>query len=374
MAGKRIKAKQMLVKGKNFSLDNIKSILLIQLGDIGDVVLTTPTIRALKENNPSGEIFVLLRSFAMELLEGCPWVDGVISLNKEERKFREKMAYQKDFLSGLRSKKFELAIDLRAGIRGAFLSYISGARLRVGRYRGDGKLWRNRLFTHLIKPENELHQYSALHSLNILAPFKLKIKNTFPELNVTKQRERSAADILRKEKVTFDRQIIALHPFSRWRYKEWSIKNYIKLINYIGSKYKVSLLITGSIDERDRASKIANSCKINVHNLAGKTSLGELAAILKKCSLLIGIDSASMHIAAAVGTPTITIFGPSSPVNWAPRGRQHKIITKDFPCVPCRQKGCNNSEVSRCLDELSVEEVIPVVENKVLEIKTSINQ
>ena len=242
-ARKKIKAKQMLVKGKNFSLYNIKSILLIQLGDIGDVVLTTPTIRALKENNPSGEIFVLLRSFAMELLEGCPWVDGVISLNKEERKFREKMAYQKDFLSGLRSKKFELAIDLRAGIRGAFLSYISGARLRVGRYRGDGKLWRNRLFTHLIKPENELHQYSALHSLNILAPFKLKIKNTFPELNVTKQRERSAADILRKEKVTFDRQIIALHPFSRWRYKEWSIRNYIKLINYIGSKYKVSLLI-----------------------------------------------------------------------------------------------------------------------------------
>jgi len=373
-ARKKIKAKQMLVKGKNFSLYNIKSILLIQLGDIGDVVLTIPTIRALKENYPSAEIFVLLRKFAIELLEGCPWVDGVISLNKEKRKFREKMAYQKDFLLGLRRKRFELAIDLRAGTRGAFLSYISGARLRVGRYRGDGKLWRNRLFTHLIKPENELHQYSALHSLNILAPFKLKIKNIFPELNVTKQRERSAADILRKEKVTFDRQIIALHPFSRWRYKEWPIRNYIKLINYIGSKYRVTILITGSVDERNRASKIAKGSKIDVHNLAGKTSLGELAAILKRCSLLIGIDSASMHIAAAVCTPTVTIFGPSSPVNWAPQGKHHSIIYKDLPCVPCRQKGCNNSEVSRCLDELGVEEVIPIVENKVLEIKTPINQ
>ncbi len=358
----------MLVKGKNLPLNGIKKILLIQLGDIGDVVLTTPTIRALKKNNPSGEIFVLLRSFATELLEGCPWVDGVISLNKEKRKFREKMTYQKDFLSGLRRKRFELAIDLRAGTRGAFLSYISGARLRVGRYRGDGKLWRNRLFTHLIKPENELQQYSALHNLNILAPFNLTIEDTSPELSVTKEREIGAENILRKEQVPSDKPIIALHPFSRWRYKEWSIRNYIKLINYIGSKYKVSILITGSIDERDRASKIAKSCKIDVHNLAGKTSLGELAAILKKCSLLIGIDSASMHIAAAVGTPTITIFGPSSPVNWAPRGRQHKIITKNLPCVPCRQKGCNNSEVSRCLEELSVDEVIPVIDDKLMEI------
>jgi len=363
----------MLVKGKNLSLDDIKRILLIQLGDIGDVVLTTPTIRALRENHPSGEIFVLLRRFASELLEGCPWVDGVISVDNEKRKLREQIAYQKDLLSGLRRKGFELAIDLRAGTRGAFLSFLSGARLRVGRYRGDGRLWRNRLFTHLIRPENELSQYSALHSLNILAPFELRIKDTSPELIIAEERERSAADILRKEKVPPDRPMIALHPFSRWGYKEWPIRNYIRLINHIGSRYKVSIVITGSVDERGRISEIAERSRIDVHNLAGKTSLGELAAILKKCSLLIGIDSAPMHVAAAVGTPTVTIFGPSSPINWAPQGRDHYVICKDLPCVPCRQKGCNNSEVSRCLDELSVEEVIPIVDTKVLEIETTIN-
>jgi len=364
----------MLVKGKNLSLDGIKRILLIQLGDIGDVVLTTSTIRALKENHPSGAIFVLLRRFAMELLEGCPWVDGVISLNKENREFREEIAYQKDFLLGLRRKRFELAIDLRAGTRGAFLSCLSGARLRVGRYRGDGKLWRNRLFTHLIRPENELLQYSALHSLNILAPFELKIRNTSPELIVTGEKERSAANILRREKVSPDKLKIALHPFSRWRYKEWPIRNYIKLINYMGSKHRVSIVITGSIEERNRVAEISKRSKIDVHNLAGKTSLGELAAVLKKCSLLIGIDSAPMHIAAAVGTPTVTIFGPSSPTNWAPQGKHHSVIYKNLPCVPCRQKGCNNNEVSRCLNELSVEEVIPVVDTKVLEVKITINK
>lgn len=362
----------MLIKGKNFSLDGIKMILLIQLGDIGDVVLTTPTIKALKENNPSGEIFVLLRENAGGLIEDCPWVDGVVLVSKDKRKVREEIVYQKDFLLELRKKRFDLAIDLRTGTRGAILSFLSGARLRLGRYADDGRLWRNRLFTHLIRPENELNQYSALHSLNILAPLELRIKNTSPELIVTKEKETSAANILKKEKVPPDKPIIALHPFSRWRYKEWPIRNYVKLINHISSRYRVSIVITGSTDEKGRVDEIFKKSKIDVYNLAGKTSIGELAGVLKKCNLLIGIDSAPMHIAAAVGTPTITIFGPSSPITWAPRGKQHYLIYKDMPCVPCRQKGCNNSEVSRCLDELSAEEVIPVVDNKVLEIESTI--
>ena len=362
----------MLVKGKGLSLDRIKRILLIQLGDIGDVVLTTPTIKALKENHPSGEIFVLIRDYAFELIEGCPWVDGVISVEKDKRKLRDEIVYQKDLLLGVRRKRFELAIDLRAGTRGAIVSFLSGARLRIGRYRGDGKLWRNRLFTHLIRPENELSQYSTLHSLNILDPFNLRIKDTSPELTVTEEKERSAANILRRQKVPIDKPIIALHPFSRWRYKEWPIRNYIKLIDRIGSRYGVSILMTGSDDERHRAAEIVKRSQIDVYSLAGKTSIGELAAVLKRCSLLIGIDSAPVHIAAAVGIPTVTIFGPSSPVNWAPRGKGHSVIYKDLPCVPCKEKGCNNSEVSRCLNELSVEEVVPVVDKKLLKIESMI--
>lgn len=371
---KGAKLKIMLVKGKNLSLEDIKRILLIQLGDIGDVVLTTPAIRTLKENHPSGEIFVLLRSHASQLLEGHPLIGGLFLLNKEKRGFAEEIAYQKDFLSGLRRKRFGLSIDLRADTRGAFISFLSGARVRIGRYRGDGRLWRNRLFTHLLRPENELNQYSAMHSLNMLAPFDVKIKNIHPELIVTYEQERRAEDILRKEQLSFDRPIVALHPFSRWRYKEWSIKKYAKLINHVCSRHKVSVLVTGSIEERDRVSEIVRMSRSDVYNLAGKTSLGEFAAILKKCSLLIGIDSAPMHIAAAVGTPTVILFGPSSPVNWAPQGKHHSVISKDLPCVPCRQKGCNNSEVSRCLDELSPDEVIPIVDAKVFQIKTTFNQ
>jgi len=99
-----------------------------------------------------------------------------------------------------------------------------------------------------------------------------------------------------------------------------------------------------------------------------------VAGVLKKCGLVIGIDSAAIHIAAAVGTPTVSIFGPSAPVNWAPRGEQHEVIFKDLPCVPCRQKGCNHSGVSRCLEELSIDELIPVVDANIRQMETPSKQ
>ncbi|MBW2338973.1 MAG: glycosyltransferase family 9 protein [Deltaproteobacteria bacterium] len=358
----------MLVKGRAFSPEGITRILLIQLGDVGDLVLTTPTMKTLRENCPRSEIFVFVREHTRELAEGCPWVDGVISVNKGNRNLREEIAYQRDFLAALRRKRFQLTIDLRAGTRGAIVSYLSGAKVRIGRYSDDGTLWRNRLFTHLIRPENELEQYSSLHSLNILAPLELEVKDTSLALVVTPEKEKSALEILRREKVPSDKPILALHPFSRWRYKEWLTENYIRLINHIGSRYPVAIIVTGAPEERDRVSEIVSGSSADAYNFAGKTSLVELPAVLKKCSLLIGIDSAAMHIAAAVGIPTITIFGPSSPVSWAPRGKKHRIIQKDLLCVPCRQKGCNNSEVSRCLDELEPEEVIPLVEDQLNEI------
>jgi predicted lipopolysaccharide heptosyltransferase III len=358
----------MLVKGEQVSLNGIERLLLIQLGDIGDVVLTTPTIKAIRESHPSSTLYVAVREHARELLEGGPWVDGVISVERMKGTLLERFSYQRKFFQALRGRRFQTAIDLRTGTRGAILSYASGALLRIGRYSDNNRLWRNRLFTHLVKPENEMEQYSSLHSLNIVAPFKVAALDTDPELTVTKEREKRVERILREEGLTPDRPIVALHPFSRWGYKEWPIEKCAVLINHIGSRYPVNIAITGSADERGRAADLVKEARVEVYNLAGRTTIGDLAGVLKKCGVLIGIDSAALHIAAAVGTPTVAIFGPSAPVNWAPRGKQHEVVRKDLPCVPCRRKGCNNSGVSRCLQELEVGEVMEVADKKITEI------
>jgi predicted lipopolysaccharide heptosyltransferase III len=361
----------MLVKGHPEIPKKIPKILLFQLGDLGDVVLTMPTIRALRENFPESRLYVAVREKARGLLEDCPWIEEIIYINKDRRSLLKGIAFQKAFLAGLRKKHILLSIELRTGTRGAILSYLSGATYRIGRYTQDGKLWRNKLFTHLVQPANELSQYCAEHGLNILAPFGVQTDHRSPQLFVSSETAQRASAILEQEKVPSHRPIVAVQPFSLWRYKEWATANYAKLIGWIGARFSFSVILLGSADERERADEIVKTSGSHVYNLAGKTPLGELAAILRACCLFIGGDSAGIHIAAAVGTPTVSLFGPSAPESWAPRGEQHRAIQKNWPCVPCRQKGCKNSERSLCLEELKLADVRAVVEEHILRLMYS---
>jgi heptosyltransferase-3 len=356
----------MLVKGKT-PLPRIKgAILLIQLGDIGDVVLTMPTIKALRENFPENNITVCVREKARELIEDCPWVNGVISVEKQKRNLKEEFIWQKNFITALWKHPFDLVFELRTGTRGAIIAFFSGASNRIGRFAEDGRLWRNRVFTHLVWPQNEIEEYVAEHSLNILAPFNLNTTNRSPFLFVPLHRKEKGCAILRNENIPIKKPIIALHPFSLWRYKEWKIDQCVRLIEHIGNTYPFAIIVTGAEEEHERAGELVAKSKIKVYNLAGKTTIGVLPAVLQACRLFIGVDTAALHIAAAVGTPTIGIFGPSSPINWAPRGDHHIVVSKDRPCVPCRQKGCQNSEISQCLEELTFAEIKEKVDQHIM--------
>ena len=361
----------MLVKGKNLSLDRIKRILLIQLGDIGDVVLSFPSIRALRENFPRSNVIVAVREKARELIEDCPWATEVISVNKDQRRLAQEIAYQKNFFIALRKFHFDLAIDLRTDTRGAVLAFLSGARQRIGFYARDKKLWRNRLFTHLAFLEGQPGQHIGEYYLSLLVAYNLKTENIYPELHVPVEKQQNGRALFRKEKIPLDRPVIAVQPFSLWPYKEWGLEKYIQLINWIGSEYKLPVIITGSPDERERADEMIRMCGKNVYNIVGKTSIGVFAAVLKACVLFIGGDSAGMHISSAVGTPTVSIFGPASSIAWAPRGKQHFVVHKKLSCVPCDQKGCQGNGISHCLEELTVDELMPVVKRQIANIVES---
>lgn len=355
----------MRVKGNDIFRENIRNILLIQLGDIGDVALSFPAIRALHEKFPQANVIVAVREKAKELIEDCRWATDVISINEEKRTWIEELWYQKKFFSRLRRFHFDLAIDIKPGDRGAILAFLSGAPQRVSFYADDGKLWRNRVFTHLATDEPEPGRHMAQYYLGFLEAYNIKTDHIRPEHDISEYRHQEAKALLKNEGVPSDRPIIAAQPFSLWKYKEWGVDKYIQLINWLISEYDVSVIITGSMDERERADEIINECPQNTFNLAGKTSIGTLAAVFKTCRLFIGVDSAGVHIAAAVGLPTVCIFGPSSYIDWAPRGQHHRIVYKDLPCVPCHKKGCNGSEYSYCLEELTLEEVRVVVKHQI---------
>lgn len=346
-----------LVKGSKDINHYRGDILLIQLGDIGDVVLTMPLIRAIKDNYPNNKLMVCVREKALGLVEDSPWIDGVLSVNKQKRTFSEQIKYQWQFIRSLRKCSFDLAIDLRAGTRGAFIAFISGASCRIGRFTGDGLLWRNKLFNHLVVPKDEWAHYEAENNLRFLSCFNLHLEKTQPVLFVSSERGKKAAALLEEEKVPEGHFLIALHPFSLWGYKELRQQLCIDIIEYIQNKYAATVVMTGSDDERKRADEVVAACRSKVFNLCGRTSIGDLPGIFKNCRLFIGVDSAALHIAAAVGVPTIGIFGPSSPVSWAPWGEKHCVVSKKLDCLPCREKGCQNSGKSRCIDELSFSEI-----------------
>ncbi|HOK07945.1 MAG TPA: glycosyltransferase family 9 protein [Syntrophales bacterium] len=349
---------------------HVGSVLLIQLGDIGDVVLTLPAVAVVRRCFPVAKMIVAVREKARDLLEGHPWIDAVVGVETGKRNLHEALLHQWRFFSRLRSYRFDLAFDFRTGTRGALMALLSGARERVGFHERGSPPWRRLCFHRLYRREYQLGEPVAVFYASLLACHGLTIADEDLKvwLPVSPEREEKVDILLRNLGAAPKEPLAALQPCSLWRYKEWDIRRYTALMERLRARQPWTFVLTGSPEERERIAALQRQCLLPenvVINLAGKTDIGDLPALFRRCALFIGPDSAGLHIAAAVGTPTVGIFGPSSPASWAPRGERHAVAAKDFPCVPCRRKGCDDEGgVSKCLEELTVDEVWSVVERQ----------
>ena len=353
----------MFVKGATIPKETIEKVLLIQLGDIGDVVWATPTFRAVKETCPGAAVSVLLRGGFGSLLQADPSVQKIFEVEQYKGNPIKKITQQIQFVRTLRNERFDLVFDLRSDDRGAFMSFLSGAPIRATLIYSEIH-WRNRLFTHLIDPPaSEKRIYGAAEqSLRLVREFGIAPQDAVPKLHVSPETSEKVKRLLEREGVTTANRWITLNPFSRWRYKEWGYEKWIRVIDWLWEEHGISTVIVGASDEVNRSITIVRQCKGRVYNLTGRTTLDELAGVLRLSSLHVGVDSAAPHIASAVGTPTITIYGPSDWRDWAPVGEMHRVVTPDRDCFPCYQKGCDGKGISACLEELSVERVRRVIQ------------
>jgi predicted lipopolysaccharide heptosyltransferase III len=341
----------------------VTKILLIQLGDIGDVVWTTPTIRAVKNSIPDSKVSVLVKNSFGGLLEADPSIEQVFEVKRYRGSLFHQAVSQLSFLKDIRDQHFDLVVDLRLGDRGAFMAFATGASHRITMHHPAGvPFWRNYLFTHGVVPDHPVHTRGATdQSLRILRKLGIDSDDIIPRLWVSDSIKKRVREILINEKIDSVKHWITLNPFSRWQYKEWNDHKWIKIINWLWQTFSITAIITGSPAEKPRAEALIQQCEVRAFNFAGKTTLGELAGLLRLSRLHIGMDSAAPHIAAATGTPTITIYGPSSWEDWAPLGKNHYVILSDRDCVPCRKRGCDNNGWSRCLEELDTDQVKKVL-------------
>ena len=348
----------MLVKGNIDLIKNIRSILLIQVGDIGDVVWATPTFRAVKEAYPQANVSVLLRESFGLLLEADPHIHKIFEVKQYKGNFLKRAGNQLAFIRDLRRERFDLVFDLRSDDRGAYMALLSGARIRVSLFY-RGLKWRNCLFTHLADPpaSKERIYGAAEQSLRIVREFGIDTEDTIPKLLVSEKVKKRVGQLLDHDGITAVNRWTTLNPFSRWQYKEWGYEKWVQIVDWLWEEYEILTVIVGAPEEREKSIDIADNCKEKIFNLTGKTTLDELAGVLSLSSLHLGVDSAAPHIAAAVGTPTITIYGPSDWRDWAPQGKKHSVVFPDCDCAPCYQKGCDNTGRSRCLEELTINKV-----------------
>ena len=356
----------------NIELNKIKKILLIKLLYIGDVVLTTPAIRTFKESLPHATISMAVYKNTAPVLEGNPNIAEILSLDSAARKLPawKRLKKEIEFVREVRNRQFDLIVNLTNNDRGAILSFLSGAQYRIGMSRPKKSLmknWNKLLFTHLYTIDNTHTHWAARHleAVRLLGfePKAGKLEIYLKDLEIKETKE-----LLIKNGWDGNRKLIHIHPTARLKSKCWRAEGVADVINYvIHAGYDVALTSGKDRFEMDIIEKILSLTKYKPINLAGKTSLREIASISSLSTLFIGVDSAPIHIAAAVDTPVIALFGPMPVELWRPWGNGHTVLIKYMDCLPCGLDGCNGSGKSECLDSLSsyvvIEKIKEILEN-----------
>lgn len=327
--------------------EDIRKILVIKLRAIGDVVLSTAVLPNLKKAFQSAEVHFLVEHPARQVVEGNPYIDRVIVLPKKGRKTAAFGEWLR-FFKTLRREKYDLVLDLFGNPRSAFLSLMTGASCRVGfSFRG-----RRYAYHTCVRPRGDrVHEVDF--NLDALRALNIPIVDDSPLFPVF-EKDRSAIDAWIEEKGLGDSFLVGMHPWGSWEAKRWGIEKYAALADRFVEDFHAEVVVLWGPGEKAHAERVKDLAR-HALTLAPRTTLKELGALCLRCRFVVANDSGPMHISAAVGTPTVGIFGPTNSRLQGPYGSLHHVVEKKgLDCLGCNRLVC---ETNACMKDLSVEEV-----------------
>jgi heptosyltransferase-3 len=372
-----------------------KKILVIKLRHIGDVLLTVPAIRALKESFPGSEVMALVNSGTEDMLAGNPLVRKVICYDRSVKNLPagRRMIEEVRLVKRLRREKFDMTVDLTGGDRPALLGFMTGARYRLGYCPKGGFKGKKLLYTHLAgRPAVRTH--TVLTDLGVVRAFGIDTNDLTIDIFTTKEEDSFVENALMEAGYNGG-PIVHAHPTSRWLFKCWTDEGMAFVFDRLQNAGFTVVLTSGPDDKELR--KIASTISImktRPVDLSGRLRLKHLASLSKRAEFFFGVDSAPMHIAAASGTRVVGIFGPSGAFDWGPwdnneikkrvyEGRETSGVNSPYPkkggvqtfggntviqeerdCVPCGKDGCGGSKKSDCLDAITPEAVWEILKEK----------
>ncbi len=357
-------------------------ILAIKLKQIGDVLLWEPALRAIKETYPEAELHVITGSYAFPVLKNAPYIDRFFIHDRSIKKlpFLKKAKKELEFVNSFKGNAYDVVINFSPGDRGDLYAFFVRARHKVGIF--SKKKLKRLIFDELY---NLPDTHTVLQDLWLVSKvLKIEVKSPEVRLYISPSAVERACELLRKSDISREETFVCVHPVAGWFLKCWPAKHQAEVIKWFLTQ-GLKVVITAGASEREikfveEIIKLAGYPK-GLVNFAGRLTLEELAGILYWCRLFFGIDTAPMHMAAALNKPVIAIFGPTGKHNWGPwenegshnswdspykkRGTQrwgkHLVFQKDWECIPCGGKKslCRcDLKAPKCLTELSPSLVI----------------
>jgi ADP-heptose:LPS heptosyltransferase len=303
---------------------------LISLSNLGDIILTTPVFQALSAAFPEAEIDVVTGPAGSAIFRGHPSLRDIILTNRH-RSLPGRMALVKE----LRKKRYDMAVDLK----NTLMPFVVGAR-----YKSTGFLLKRDRKRVLHKKDEHLLK---LHSWGID-----EIGGDF-YIPVTKEDIKTAEVLLAGSAG----KIAVVCPGAKSHLKRWGYKDFAGLCDRLAGELECSILIAGNADDRDTVDRFLSFVKVPVKDICGKTTIGTLAEIMRRASLVVTNDSAPLHVASAVNAPTLAIFGPSDERKYGPLSRLSKVVKPNVSCRPCERALCSTGPAEGCIINITVDEV-----------------
>ncbi|MFH1836930.1 MAG: glycosyltransferase family 9 protein [Candidatus Omnitrophota bacterium] len=311
----------------------VKRILFITLNNLGDIILTTPVLEKLHQEIPDAKIDVITGRPGYGIFSHHPAVGKVI-IRGSGRNFLDRVTE----VIGLYKKKYDLVVDLKNSL----IPWIIGAKYHSG--------------THFFNKRPEHKKDEHLAKLTGLGMDVSGESKFYLPVN-----DKDRDDVDRVMGPNKDRLMVVVNPGAKSHLKRWSAEKFAKLSDRLILELGCKVFVTGNDDDKDVIEKFRAYIKKDVTDMRGKTSLGALTELIKRSDIVVTNDSAPLHIASAVGTKTVAIFGPSNEKQYGPVCNKNVVVTPKMPCRPCSEALCSTGPDEGCISNIEVDEVFRAV-------------
>lgn len=344
-----------------------RRFLIIRLSSIGDVLHCTPVARSLRQAYPKAHITWAVGAVPADLLKTNPYLDAVYVWPREswetclrQGRFHEAWELWQQLKLDLKTGCFDVALDVHGLFLSGMLAMASGAPRRIGL--ANTKELNSWFMTQVALPPGSQRHVIARYG-TIVRPLGISSIETKMTLVVDEDNRSWARHFLHSEGIRQGQQFIVLVPATTWPSKNWPAEYFAVVASYLGRRMPV--VLCGAPGDRLIANAVLMRSRPPIIDAVGKTSLLQLAALLAEAAVVVSGDTGPLHMAVAVGTPTVSIFGPSRPEKFGPLEGPHTVLTADCSCTGCFKQQCRRSEVL-CMKSVTPREVLQAVKQRLL--------